>query len=375
MKEKVLFLSGLNGIRAIAAFGVLISHIHFALKGFNIEKFSLLGFDAKGAPQGWVLGEHGVTMFFVLSGFLITYLLLKEFDKNQDIKIKAFYMRRILRIWPLYFLFLFAVVVVYFFLDLNFDYKLIYYILFTANIPFVNQEAFAGMDHLWSIAVEEQFYLFWPFLFIFLLKKRFITYLVGIIVILSLFRIGLWYFMPFSKIALYSVVNRFDCMFFGALGAFMLFKNNRIIDLLNSKFNQLLVWGILFLMVINNFWFLNSIIEIFVVEYVTLSIIIGQIKKKNRIVNLEIQPFIYLGKISFGIYVYHPLIILVFSHFCKYQNQFNETYYGLFILLLIVTCTILISHISYYYFETKFLKMKHKFSIIKSSNENIIRNV
>jgi peptidoglycan/LPS O-acetylase OafA/YrhL len=102
IKKKVLHLRGLNGIRAIAAVAVLISHISLALPLFGLDP---LFTDKKGEPAGVLMASYGVTMFFVLSGFLITYLLLQE-KEIQQIHIRHFYFRRILRIWPLYYLFL-----------------------------------------------------------------------------------------------------------------------------------------------------------------------------------------------------------------------------------------------------------------------------
>ena len=326
---------------------------------------------SEGIITSYVLGEHGVTMFFVLSGFLITFLLLKEYKKINTIKIKEFYIRRILRIWPLYFLYIILVgLCFYSFLDIKFNSNIWYYIFFTANIPFINNVAFPGMDHLWSIAVEEQFYLFWPLSSLFLLRKgKFTLYIIFAILILSIFRIYIWFIAPFSLTASYSVVNRFDCMFFGAFGAYLLFKNYKIIDFLGGKTNQIFCWTILFLLVINKFWFLNSIIEIFIVEYITLGIIIGQVKVKNRILNLETRMLNYLGKISFGVYVYHPLVILICAHFLKYNNQMNGVYFVILVFLIVISSTLLTAHISFFYFERKFLKFKHKFSIIKSTND------
>ncbi|KIA82884.1 hypothetical protein OA84_04760 [Kaistella solincola] len=371
MDNKILFLPGLNGIRAFAAMGVLLSHINLSLNNFGLKNASFFGYSANGKQKGYVLGEHGVTMFFVLSGFLISFLLLNEYKKINTIKVKEFYIRRILRIWPLYFLYIILVGICYYlFLNLSFNYNLVYYLFFAANVPFVNEVALPAMDHLWSIAVEEQFYLFWPFLFVFLVKNgKFSTYLIGGIIFLSIFRIFIWYIAPFSITALYSVVNRFDCMFFGAMGAYALYKNFRIIDLLGSRLNQLFCLIILALLILNKFWFINSIIEIFIVEYITLGLIIGQIKVKNRIINLENKPLNYLGKISFGVYVYHPLIILISSHFIKYNNQINGVWFLIFIFFIVISATLVVSHLSFFYFEKKFLKLKHRFSIVKSTND------
>src|SRR5689334_8705907 len=94
--DGVIYLKGLNGIRTIAAFGVLLAHL------------KLWASDLKNTINENPWGPFGVTMFFALSGFLITYLLLKEKDQsNGKIAIRKFYVRRILRIWPLYFLYLF----------------------------------------------------------------------------------------------------------------------------------------------------------------------------------------------------------------------------------------------------------------------------
>lgn len=96
MKNNIVYLPGLNGLRSIAALSVVISHIALSIRGFNLNIY-LFGINEKGLPNGWYLGSNGVTMFFVLSGFLITYLLLLERIK-APINIKKFYIRRVLRI-------------------------------------------------------------------------------------------------------------------------------------------------------------------------------------------------------------------------------------------------------------------------------------
>jgi peptidoglycan/LPS O-acetylase OafA/YrhL len=367
MGDKIIFLPGLNGIRAIAACGVLFSHINLALKKFGIYSISLFGFNKEGNPKSWVLGEHGVTMFFVLSGFLITYLLLKEFEKTKKIDIAKFYVRRILRIWPLYFLYI-LLIIAFFWNSLNLDFNLVYYLSFFANIPFVTGQSYIAMDHLWSISVEEQFYLFWPLLFLFLIQRKSFLSILTLIVIFSVFRIFIWYVSPLSTLALFSVVNRFDCMLFGGLGAYLLHKENRIINVLNMKIVQLACWFVLLLLIVNKFQFLNSIIEIFVVEFITLTIIIGQIKIRNKVVDLENKPLSYIGKLSFGLYVYHPLIITVFYKYLNFKYFDSAALNAGFIFMSVFCLSILVSHISYFYFEKRFLNVKLKYSVVTSSN-------
>src|SRR5690349_8717514 len=120
MEKKGIHLKGLNGIRAIAALSVVISHTLLALEYFGIKKVN----------EGWNFASYGVTMFFTLSGFLITYLLVKEKRIFATINIKEFYIRRVLRIWPLYY---FYIILVIFVLLIKFPESLsesIYYYLF-----------------------------------------------------------------------------------------------------------------------------------------------------------------------------------------------------------------------------------------------------
>jgi peptidoglycan/LPS O-acetylase OafA/YrhL len=94
-----IYFQGLDGLRAIAAILVVIGHIELVKKSFN-----LVNLQDGGGPFYLYLGGHAVTFFFVLSGFLITYLLIKEKENNNSISIKSFYWKRILRIWPVYYL-------------------------------------------------------------------------------------------------------------------------------------------------------------------------------------------------------------------------------------------------------------------------------
>src|SRR5436189_6466393 len=104
MDKKGIHLKGLNGIRTIAALSVVLSHTFKRFHEFGLKQ-----------SNGWDFAIFGVTMFFTLSGFLITFLLLKEKETFSDINIKSFYVRRILRIWPLYYLYLIIVLAVLYF--------------------------------------------------------------------------------------------------------------------------------------------------------------------------------------------------------------------------------------------------------------------
>jgi peptidoglycan/LPS O-acetylase OafA/YrhL len=368
-KEKTIYLTGLNGIRAIAAFGVMISHINLQLQTFSIKSFSLFGFNELKKPRGWNLGEQGVTMFFVLSGFLITYLLLLEKQKTNYIDIKKFYIRRILRIWPLYYFYLALSTLSYFLFTSNTPELTIFslYIFLLANIPFILSKALSLCDHLWSIAVEEQFYLFWPHLFKKINKSE--NFLIFIIAFSIIIRIFLWYFFPFKFFTVLFTVNRFDCMLFGGLIALLMFKDNKIISILNHKISQLFAWFAILLHILN-FEFINSIISMELITLCTGIIIIGQIKIKNRTINLENNTLNFLGKYSYGIYIYHPLFIFLFSKSLVFNNIENEIIKSILVFTSIILTTIIVAYLSYELFEKKFINLKSKYSVIHSSNNN-----
>jgi peptidoglycan/LPS O-acetylase OafA/YrhL len=116
--KTTIYLPGLNGIRAIAALAVVVSHttLHLGLFGLDPHLFG----NGDGRPRTLDMAGFGVTMFFALSGFLITYLLCREKEIAQ-VNVKKFYARRILRIWPLYYAYFLICLAVYFIFHIEFE--------------------------------------------------------------------------------------------------------------------------------------------------------------------------------------------------------------------------------------------------------------
>jgi len=163
MNEKAIHLPGLNGLRSVAALSVLVCHIFYTDIG---ERYLLQ----------WPIAHYAVTMFYVISGFLITFLLLKEREKNQTIIVKKFYFRRILRIWPIYYMYMLIAAIVMFLYgksDVFFTPTMFVFLFMAGNLHyfFVDPDLHL-VGHLWSIGVEEQFYLFWPWMFMFLKSTK-----------------------------------------------------------------------------------------------------------------------------------------------------------------------------------------------------------
>lgn len=364
MKNNIVYLPGLNGLRSIAALSVVISHIALSIRGFNL-KIYLFGINEKGLPNGWYLGSNGVTMFFVLSGFLITYLLLIESNKT-NINIKKFYIRRVLRIWPVYYLYFFVCLLVIFSIGENIGLDaFFYYLLFAANIPFIFEFTLPFLEHFWSIGVEEQFYLFWPWL-IKKTKGNTFSIVLSIVVVINIIRYFLWWKYPYSEGAIFSIVNRFDCMMVGGLGAMLFYeKNNVFLKVFDNKISNILSWILIMLMAFN-VKFINAIVDTTIVTVISLVLIVGQINVKNRVINLDLPFFNFIGKISYGIYVYHILMIFIFSHLFKYIDL-QENYKLFLVYCSVVSASIIVAYISYEYYEKYFIKLKNNFAVVKSS--------
>jgi peptidoglycan/LPS O-acetylase OafA/YrhL len=365
MKNNIVYLSGLNGLRSIAALSVVISHIALSIRGFNL-KIYLFGINEKGLPNGWYLGSNGVTMFFVLSGFLITYLLLLESNKSP-IDIEKFYIRRVLRIWPIYYLYFFlCLFVIYFFLGQNIGLStFFFYLFFAANIPFIFEFTLPFLDHFWSIGVEEQFYLFWPWL-IKKTKGNSFSIVLSIVVVINIIRYFLWWKYPYSEGAIFSIVNRFDCMMVGGLGAMLFYEQNNVfLKVFDNKISNILSWILIMLMAFN-VKFINAIVDTTIVTVISLVLIVGQINIKNRVINLDLPFFNFIGKISYGIYVYHILMIFIFSHLFKYIDL-QENYKLFLVYGSVVSASIIVAYVSYEYYEKYFIKLKNNFAVVKSS--------
>jgi|WetSurMetagenome_2_1015567.scaffolds.fasta_scaffold56574_2 peptidoglycan/LPS O-acetylase OafA/YrhL len=353
-----IYLPGLNGLRAIAALSVVISHITISFPDFGLIKIG-----------GWGFAAHGVTIFFTISGFLITYLLLLEKVK-QKISIKNFYTRRILRIWPLYYLYLIISVGCLIANSKFSPNSILYYVFFCANLPYIFGGSQVLIAHLWSIGVEEQFYLIWP-VFVKFSQKRMILLTSIIVLILIGMKFIARYVLHNELLKIFLDVNRFECMLIGAAGAMLFFNQNKLfITIVTHGFIQKVSWIILVIIALGKVHTPGPT-EHILMSIITLVLIIGQINTSGLKINLDNKMFDFLGKISYGLYVYHPLIIYLFS---KIIIGLNINIYPKVVIIFstIIFSTILVSHISYNYYEKPFLKLKSRFTTVKSQNSKYL---
>ncbi len=369
--KKVIHFSGLNGLRAIAAVAVVFSHTTQGLAAFGLDPF-ILGRYPDGNPRTTLLAGFGVSIFFALSGFLITYLLLAE-RETGTINVRNFYIRRVLRIWPLYYLYLGLSVITLIAFHVHFEKQsMLFYVFLMANMPFIFGGLMPLVGHYWSLGVEEQFYAFWPWI----VKKSRSVLKITIIITTSLILLKTAFKLLDMRYGIswpynFLHVTRFHCMTIGAIGAICYFQKDRLFMRLSNHFMmQTFAWLIILLVALNRFHII-SFLDNEIIAVITVILIIGQIEKTNRIVNLDLPLFDFLGKISYGIYVIHPIVIFYAAKSITFSGSANVLHY-LFVYMLISGMTIAFAWLSYTFFEKRFMRWKVRFSTIHSSATRVV---
>ena len=360
-----IYLPGLNGIRAVAALSVLFGHM-----------WSPFGDWGVGAPPFHIPWPSGpVTTFFVISGFLITYLLMNEIGKTNDVSISKFYMRRILRIWPLYYGYMVLALIAVAAFKGEINGAAWFYTFFSANISHAIGIGIIPLYHFWSLGVEEQYYLWYPWMVKY--NKKHILYAVcGLCALWFGLKLGLYMFL--GKGIAYRIVGvtQFDCMMLGAVGAIMYYRGTKwIIQLCGNRWIAVAAWVLFFT---SGLWdnYIPAPIRTEVIATISLLVIMAGLLRKPI---LENKVMTYLGKISYGIYVIHPLLLYVSTQFLgetlsRYEDTQIQGGICFAIFMGISGLTIALAALSYKYYEMPFLRIKDKYAVVKSTNEGV-RNV
>lgn len=352
VKPRVQF-PGLNTIRFYAALAVVIDHIGAQ---FPPDQ-KLFRFINSFFPEA----QNAVNLFFVLSGFLITYLLLHERTITDKINIKNFYVRRTLRIWPLYYWVALSGLVIFpMVFGSNYPitglpgYKLALAFCLLPNFAWLS----GPMIHLWSIGVEEQFYAVWPWV-----NRDDTTILrvsFGIIIIKLLTTPAILSFSDGKTAVIFLYSLRFECMAIGALGAYLYSKKADYLKWVYHPWVQILalvafVYLDIFDLPVNTY-------NIVWASLVYLVLIMNVATNQRSLLKLNFGPFEKLGEVSYGLYLYHfPVLYLIY--FVTHHVGFGRIWTSPFWLLIItVVSTWAIAALSYRWFETPFLNLKRKFT-------------
>ncbi|GEQ86606.1 acyltransferase [Patiriisocius marinistellae] len=308
-------------------------------------------------------GREAVYMFFALSGFLIIKQLFIEKKKTGTVNLKGFYIRRILRIFPLYYLILIIGFLYYQLIlpHLGFDFENNYDLItgiflsvcFLPNV-FATFSPGGILEILWSIGIEEQFYLLIAPLFLLLPVKR-VVFFLGVfttfyfLVFFSeqfiFFRKYdmLYYYFSFSGICaiLWNKKHIQRTITIMRLPILVLFILYFVSDIFSKNLNDIIYHAFSVLL----FGFTIAVLAVKPIRFL-----------ENKVMN-------YLGKISYGIYMYHAIAMQSVGFlFLKLLPKFkiNNALTIITINVLVIGITITVSHFSYQYFEKYFLKMKRK---------------
>jgi len=365
------YFENLDGLRFFCFLSVFLYH-SFYTEYIEIKESSIYTFlkiDLFGN------GNIGVNFFFVLSGFLISYLLIVEKKTLGKINLRFFWIRRILRIWPLYFFcvifgfILFPYIKQFFGEPSNETANPIYYIFFINNFDLIKngQPDSSILGVLWSIAIEEQFYLIWPIILsIIPLKKYWIAFLLVIITSLV--------YRALNDVYILHECHTLSCigdMAVGGLGAWLILQYNKVKEfIINIDRKKIFLIYILFFV----FYFFrdelllsNYCIRIFersLIAFFILFIILEQSYAINSFFKVgRLKKISFLGTISYGLYCFHFIGILISITLMKIFKFNSELWQVLFLeTITSLIITIFISNISYKYFESFFLKFKSKFT-------------
>ncbi len=368
----------IDGLRGIAVLLVLWFHSSYFVtigKEWGLEGVSYYYYLLT------ILGETGVDLFFVLSGFLITGILIDT--ANDKHVFKNFYIRRSLRIFPLYYavLFIFSAYFIFIFGFNGLDHwKIFTHLFYIQNWSLThNDDQFILLEHTWSLAVEEQFYLFWPLLFLFFYEKgqgvKQTMYLCLFMICLSwILRL---YFMDLNrhKFAYTFTISRLDGL---ALGALLSISYAHYRDLLMKYRSMFLVAVGVLLSLLLMVLFSNDIsngahhemTRIGLMICTTLyTCLLAYIFLSDRSVIksfLKTSVLRSLGRYSYGIYIFHsPVMMLIVRKLYSYDLSY---WYAHIILLLSGTIiSFMLAYLSYNLFEKRILRLKDKYAPLNNS--------
>lgn len=355
----------LDGLRFIAFMLVFIHNANPILQGTFLEKFS---------EYSW----FGVDLFFCLSAFLITKLLVTEHEQTGKINIRNFYVRRALRIWPAYFAFiLFSISVTQ--NNQGWSTNLLTRAAGLATFTDNFVSAVLGLNfisysvQLWTISFEEQYYALFPWItkWIVGMSQKSKMIVIGMVFAVGFVIRGLLIYFRATSTAIYVLpFTHFESVLAGILLGLNLF--NAGLNKIKTPFLFLL--GVLCFSVVFQLpnkevvgW--NLMLTYPLVGLGALFTVFA-IHKDSRISSLINFPFVnYLGKISYGLYIYHLLGLVLVTNFISYQMNFhaaNLESLNIIIFLIALLFTASIAHISYRILEKPFLEFKEKYSIIPS---------
>lgn len=355
-----IYFPELDGLRFFAFLLVFIHHHSF---------FSKIPYASILHTHGWI----GVDLFFALSAFLFAQLLIAEFNKTGTINFRKFYIRRIFRIWPIYFLFIgfsLAFNVFYGSIGENIGIRIIGLLTFSDNImtAIYGYNPMPYIAHLWTITYEEQFYIFVPIIILLLVRSSFKRKIILLFTILIFFN-GIRFVFIANNIPHPAIwvlpITHFESIVLGIVIGFGGF------DFLFRKIDPLMIalFGVFFFILLSFLPNLDDISYQLMLSYTFVGIstsmaLFSVLNSKYLIKLFSNNILVFLGKRSYGLYVYH-LLGNAFAYYVAEKLKIMPSN-SLACFVFSLFFTILASIISYKIIETPFLKLKRKFEVVVS---------
>ncbi|NIJ51074.1 acyltransferase family protein [Dyadobacter arcticus] len=366
--EKKRYFPNLNGIRCIAALLVVFHHLEQAKHALGIANV-----------YDWPIIQHagrlGVGLFFVLSGFLITYLLLEEKGRFGNVDAKKFYLRRVFRIWPIYFLIIGLSFFVFPHITLL-DYpgtaekiqihaaeRLSLLLLVLPNFAFVLYDLPYWCAQTWSIGVEEQFYYLWPWLIKYP-KRRIQIILLFLAITAGILFLGLYFVNPSEEmkdaiITTFLGQFRIQTMALGGLCAWLVYKEKtRILEVVFRKEVQVIVYCLLISLFLSGIHF-SGFLEVYAMFFAFF--VLNVSCNENTIISLDNAVMNHLGKVSYGLYIYHVVVIvLIINLLTANSPKWEGPVYQAVLYISTFVGSVLVASLSYTYFEKPLLAFKDR---------------
>ena len=362
--NKSKYLPSIDSLRALAVLAVIIYHV-----------------DVNYLPGGFL----GVDLFFVLSGYLISSLIIKEYKKTGSVNLYNFYIRRARRLLPaVYFMITVGLVVMVLFnevllrkshLDAIFGYiyssnwwyifhKLDYFDSFGAQSPF---------KHLWSLAIEEQFYMIFPLLFLLVnrkkkskdgtykLNKNFLYVVLGLIIVSLIAHIILFDINNISRIYFGTDTRAFSLLV-GVVGAILYpierlhakvtLQQNMIYSVVSLVSIATLITVMIYTSEYNTWLYRGGFL---LVAVLGLIVIISSGKQHTLMSRLlSFKPVVFIGKISYSLYLWHFLVLVLTTPVSEIGNP------NIYFVILRVILTFVVAIVSYVFVETPIRKLGFK---------------
>lgn len=319
-------LQGLSIIRTLAALSVLFGHMY---------QFGSWGVSE--AQRVWLPEIYlPVTTFFVISGFLITWGLLREFDKTEDVDVAGAYKRRAKRILPLYYIGIAVAIGALWILGdkINGDAAWLWLLLLFPNISHALGTTPFPLWHYWTMGTEVMFYLWFPWIIKYG-RKYLLQIVAGICVGWMLLKYGAY--IALGKGVVYRMVSvtQFDTIMFGSIGAILFYENRAWLrKICGSLWFAIAIWT---LFLTTQLWIpmLPAPVRPEVIGVLSIGLILSAFYGYPVLENKFTQ---YIGKLSYGIYIFHPIVIYVLSTLCVRHQIVCEDKWGGYVEVFAVVC-------------------------------------